>query len=147
MAQTRYDCWLEQEEENHSQDNEIITCKNQFRHSMSNLMPPDGLEMRFAVPFDTGSLILSEEARISLERALSFYQNNYMRGYKLILNTTMGVPAEESQRQLSMVQSILQFNGVQASEIGVQDGKTELEQFEILIRRPAGEAENKPDDV
>ena len=137
-AQTRYDCWLEQEEENREND-EVITCKNEFKHSMASLMPPDGREMRFAIAFDEGSLTLSEEARISLERALSFWKNNQSRGYKLILSPMAGVNAEETQQQLSMVRSILQFNGVPASEIGVQTESVSSEEFEILIRRPAME--------
>lgn len=132
MAQTRYDCWLEQVEE--SQNDEVITCKNEFRHSMASLIAPEGMDMRYAIPFEAGSMSLSEEARISLERALSFWKTNHERGYKLMLMPTAGMSAEESERQISMIRSILQFNGVEASDIsvGTEGGS---EQFEILIQQ------------
>ena len=131
MAQSRYDCWLEQQEETQDED-AVISCKNQYHHAMASLMPPDGSQMAFLVPFDEGSMTLSEEARISIGRTLSFWRVNEGRGGKLALRPAYGVSQEETDRQISMVRSILQFNGIPASAIQVQETTPEAQAFEIL---------------
>lgn len=130
MAQSRYDCWLEQQEESR-QDNEIITCRNEFRHAMASLMPTDGTQMTFQVPFEEGSMVLSEEARVSIGRALSFWRVNQGKGGSLTLRPVAGVSQEEVERQVSMVRSILQFNGIPASAIEVGAAQ-EMQSFEIF---------------
>ena len=140
MAQSRYDCWLEQQEESH-QDNEIITCRNEFRHAMASLMAPDGRQMTFQVPFADGSMTLSEEARVSIGRALSFWRVNQGKGGNLTLHPVSGVAQEEVERQISMVRSILQFNGIPASAIKLGPAQ-EAQSFEIFYHaKEAQEAE------
>lgn len=133
MAQSRYDCWIDQQSESY-EGNEVLTCKNEFNHAMASLVPPDGQEIRIAVPFDPGSQQLSEEARISISRALSFWRVNEGRGYQIILNPSQ-VSAEETDRQISMVRSILQYNGVSPAAIKVEQASEESPSFEILFEK------------
>lgn len=134
MAQSRYDCWMEQESENEGHG--VITCKNEFNHAMASLVPPDGKEIRIAVPFDTGSQVLTEEARISLSRALSFWRINQSKGNQLVLNPS-GATQEETDRQISMVRSILQYNGVPPNAIRVDNQASTSSAFEILFEKKA----------
>lgn len=147
VAQTRYDCWLEQQEEG-NQNNDALTCKNEFRHAISNLVPPDHREVKIAVPFDSGSLVLTEAARISLGRVLSFW-NNKKKGYHITLSPAVNMQQEEISRQISMVRSILQYNGIPSSDISVVPlDKSSSDLFEILLKQKEGEkgdiTHNKP---
>jgi hypothetical protein len=141
-AQSRYDCWLDQLED--TQDAaKPLPCKAEFQQAMASLLPPDGMEMRFTVPFPTGSMSLNEEARSSIGRVLSFWRLNKEQGGKIILRPATGIPLEESERQIAMVKSILQFNGIPATAIDTElTGETEV--FEILYERPEPPVEMPP---
>ncbi len=134
MAQTRYDCWVEQQEEDH-QGGDILTCKNEFKQAISSLVLPDHKEVRMSLLFESASTNLSEEGRISLGRALSFWKSNQERGYQLSLSPAVNTSKEESERQLSMVRSILQYNGIPASEISIAQPPADKDVFELILKR------------
>lgn len=139
MAQSRFDCWLDQAEEN---PENVTTCRNEFNHAMASLVPPDGSMMVFQVPFDAESMVLSEEARISIGRALSLWRVNNSQSGGLTLTPAMGVSADVAERQISMVRSILQFNGVPPSAINVGEPSEEASAFEIKYQ--GTEVEEQP---
>lgn len=140
MAQTRYDCWVEQQNQNRKNNN-AQTCKNEFKHAISSLVPPDHKEIKIMVPFSAGSMVLSEDARISLGRVLSFWKNNEQRGYQLSLSPAADRPKEEVERQLSMVRSILQYNGIPASKISVMESEQNKDDFEVILIRNESQKE------
>lgn len=142
VAQSRYDCWLEQQEEGHK-GYEIISCKTDFKHSMVSLTPPDNRDVRFPISFMGERLTLSEKSRASLEHAVSFWKANKARGYNVVLVPTSGVSTEENGRQISMIRSILQFNGVDASDISVSSANI-TGVFEVLLRYSEDTAVTRP---
>lgn len=72
-AQGSYDCWVEQQEENHQPDH-IAACREKFEQAMAELEKPQPAaappQTDYIVFFDFDSSVLTQEARAILREAL-----------------------------------------------------------------------------
>lgn len=141
MAQTRFDCWVEQYAETRNEE-AAMRCKNDFLQSLASLTPPNYDITTISVPFGQGSMALSEQAQESVGQALSLWRDNPSAHYTVTLQPASAVTLEEAERQISMVRSILQYNGIPASSILTKPAGG-ADNFVIEMKKPIEEAKTE----
>jgi OOP family OmpA-OmpF porin len=110
VAQARFDCWIEQQEENW-QDNDIMACKSQFLEAMNQLegmlqkpapMPvTDDLAPVSAIGGDDGTMMANQDAMYLV--FFDFDRHNINPGAASVLDA---VAAEVARRNISAIEIV-----------------------------------------
>lgn len=132
-AQTQFDCWAEQQAEERN-EGAAMACKNEFLQSLVSLTPPNFEVIKYAVPFSSNEMALTEEGQGSIAQLLSDWKESRQDGASIILRPGVQTVPPTAANQASMIRSILQFNGVPAPAIersmAISDG------FVIELKKP-----------
>lgn len=133
VAQSRFDCWVDQVEERKFSVQHQRNCEQEFKAAMAVLVEPSMAVYSFK--FDEEGAMLNEAGRIALNQLIERVQNHPAQDYQVILSPSALIPAAEQARRVSMIQSILQFNGIPAQNILRQD-KQDLnaDSFDLILR-------------
>jgi len=117
VAQTRYDCWLDQQEDNFDGSREM-TCKAEFFEAMEKLTREQNM---YTITFVPGSTTINPEARQTMQALINKIQTMEGNGYQVEMVSYSGdqVQPLETER-ISALRSILQFNDVPAENIRVE---------------------------
>lgn len=108
QAQVKYDCWLDQVEENQKD----LTCRTGFFDTLSYMSDPYAEAKRYGVSFNAGTSALAQGAQQTLDEAASLIQERQGTPYRIILSG-QGLSAD---RQL-VIQNILSAKGVNPKSI------------------------------
>lgn len=124
-AQASFDCWMEQQEENHQPDH-IAACKKDFDDVMAKLGPG-----KYMVFFKTGSAELSKAAISVINQAAKDAKGVKVKGFTVMGHTdTVGNPAANkklSDARAAAVKSALAARGFTGKNIVVEgEGETML---------------------
>ena len=124
-AQASFDCWMEQQEENHQPDH-IAACRKKFEDAMQQIGPA-----KYQVFFNTGSSHLSRAAMTIIRQAAKDAKERHVTGFTIVGHTdTKGSAA--ANKTLSMararaVKAALVAQGFRARNITISgDGETVL---------------------
>ena len=132
-AQTKFDCWLEQQAEKRNEQ-AAMACKNQFLKSLASLTPPNFEVVKYIVPFSSNEMALTEEGQGSIAQLLNDWKETRQDGSSITLRPGAQTVPPTAANQASMIRSILQFNGVPAPVIerstSISDG------FIIELKKP-----------
>ena len=113
-AQASYDCWLEQQEENHQPD-DIAACRKSFEAAVAQL------GSRYMVFFDTGSAHLTQAAGKIVHQAVKDAKAAGFKEYVVVGHTdTVGSAKSNdslSKRRAAAVKAALIARGVPAKKI------------------------------
>ncbi|MGB0683020.1 MAG: OmpA family protein [Magnetovibrionaceae bacterium] len=122
MAQTSYDCWLQEQEEN-IQPEDIEACKKNFEIAMAALgAAPTPIAMGpYTVYFGLGSSAVDATSSSELMKVVDVYKAGGVSAIQLTGHTdTSGNPAANralSEKRAAAVASALRANGVPGSAI------------------------------
>ncbi len=134
-AQSRFDCWMEHAEESDNKQ-KSQQCRTEFREAIDALTPSLDMDLSFIVPFEAGSNHLSDEARNSLGKALNQWRLRELQGdNQLVLSPSTLLPRDELDRQIAIIRSILEYNGIAPEKIIVSQDQTPSDTFNVTIRQ------------
>ena len=134
-AQSRFDCWMERAEESDNRQ-KSQQCRAEFREAIDSLTPSLGMDLSFVIPFEAGSNHLSDEARNALGSALNQWRVRQSQGdNQLVLSPSTILPRDESDRQIAIIRSILEYNGIAPEKIVVSQDQTPSDAFNVTIRQ------------
>lgn len=136
-AQVSFDCWLDESTENkkHSQ------CKQNFIEAMGALSSPDVNETHYVVSFEDNKVSLSDSDRDVIGNILREYveKEDDIQNVNLI-----GGNDPLSENRLSVLRSILQYNGIAADKIKQSvkvNNSVGVAPIEIIVQERISEAE------
>ena len=116
-AQASFDCWLEQQEENHQPD-DIASCHQSFEEAMAEVGPS-----RYLVFFDFGSARLTVPAREIVRQAVMDAEERGIHKFELVGHTdTVGNAASNkllSVARAEVVRAMLVAEGVSSKDIKI----------------------------
>lgn len=116
-AQAKFDCWMEQQEENHQPDH-IAECRKEFEDAMGQIGAS-----KYMVFFDFGSSSLTRAARQIIAQAATDARSNGTRHFEIVGHTdTVGGNAANmslSRARAQAVKSALVARGFRASNIHI----------------------------
>lgn len=93
-AQAKFDCWMEQQEENHQPDH-ISSCRQEFEDAMQQLGPG-----KYLVFFNTGSSQLTRAASAIIRQAARDAKDRGIKGFSVVGHTDT-VGSNNSNKALS----------------------------------------------
>lgn len=116
-AQAKFDCWMEQQEENHQPD-DIASCRKEFEDAMSQIAAS-----KYMVFFDFGSSSLTRAARQIIAQAAKDARDSRTTHFEIVGHTdTVGSNAANnalSRARAQAVKSALVARGFRASNIHI----------------------------
>jgi len=109
-AQVSFDCWVDQSTE----AKEHSPCQQSFVQAMASLAEPDRIDKHYQVLFEDNKISLNSADREVIGEILRHYadKEDVMEGIELV-----GGSDTLSTNRLSVLRSILQYNGIPAEKI------------------------------
>lgn len=129
-AQVSFDCWVDQASEAKKQS----PCQQNFVQAMAGLAEPNMAEQRYVILFEENKISLNNGDRETIGGILRNYadKENVIQGVELV-----GGSDPLSMNRLSVLQSILKYNGIPSAKIKQAvraDTSVGLTPIEIVVK-------------
>lgn len=138
IAQARFDCWVEEQSENHEADH-IAACRDEFYQNLALIQPPppEAAAVYF-VFFDFDSAVVTEAGRAIINQVVADYRAGRVQGISVVGHTdTVGTPAYNqrlSVRRAAAVKQALVRSGVPGNQITTSG----MGERQLLVQTPDG---------
>ncbi|MEM9470023.1 MAG: hypothetical protein AAF988_07650 [Pseudomonadota bacterium] len=127
-AQANFDCWVDQAGEGKKDAH----CHSGFTQAMAMVIDPDMSEQLYGIAFEEGKVSLTTADREAIGDILRQYAGNEDNIHSIAINA----PSDNlSANRVSVLRSIMQYNGIASEKIQVMTGAPTQEIFISVKQR------------